>query len=184
MAKAIGMRLHTAPVSPTDSRFFGDPTIPEAWSNDFDEDVMFFCQIRLADLAELDTEGVFPHTGYLYIFLDTRNGDYELEPIVRYYAGEPDTIIDGFNEAVEEYEQYNHAIGITFCESEIDADGCRLLGIPSDWNYAEEPPHLLMQIDHLDETLSFLSHLDGFTYLFFGEDLEQFTDVQIMQEFS
>jgi hypothetical protein len=41
-----------------------------------------------------------------------------------------------------------------------------------------------MQIDHLDETLSFLSHLDGFTYLFFGEDLEQFTDVQIMQEFS
>lgn len=184
MAKAIGMRLSKGAVEPDASKFFGDPTIPGAWRDDFHEDVMFLAQIRLEEIAPFDSEGVLPHTGYLYVFLDTREGEYDLVPIVRYFDGEPDTIVEDFNASVVEYERYVEPLGISFFESEVDADGCKLLGVPSDWNYEEEPPHLLLQIDHMDETLGFLPQLDGFTYLFFGEDVTGFSDVQICQEYS
>ncbi|MBQ4066753.1 MAG: hypothetical protein IJD22_03810, partial [Clostridia bacterium] len=49
------------------SKFFGTPTIPKEWAEDFDDDEMFFCQIRLSDIAELDTDNRLPHSGYLYV---------------------------------------------------------------------------------------------------------------------
>lgn len=184
MAKAIGMRLSKGVSHPADSKFFGDPTIPGAWANDFDGDTIFLAQIRLDEVAAFDSDGVLPHTGYFYVFLDTCEGEYDLIPIVRYFDGEPDTIVEGFNASVDAFERYTEPIGISFFESEVDADGCKLLGVPADWNYEEEAPHLLMQVDHMDETLDFLPQLDGFTYLFFGEDVTGFADVQICQEYS
>ncbi len=184
MAKAIKLKPYEGPVDVLASRFFGDPVLPEAWLEELTEDVFFFCQIALSDLAEWDLDGVFPHSGYLYIFLDTSEGEYSLKPIVRYLDGEPDIVVGEFNKVVVGFEEYTQVIGITFEACEIDEDCTRLLGLPSDWNYEEESPHLLLQIDHMDEGIDFLPHLDGFTYLFFGKDLETFSDVQIYQEYS
>ena len=52
------------------SKFFGAPVIPAEWQDRFAEDILFFGQIRLSDIAPLDTENKLPHTGYLYLFLD------------------------------------------------------------------------------------------------------------------
>ena len=73
MGKAIKITVKKAP-EPYDlgaSKFFGTPTVPLAWDGDFCDDEIFFCQIKLSDIAELDTENKLPHTGYLYIFLHT-----------------------------------------------------------------------------------------------------------------
>ena len=60
----------------------------------------------------------------------------------------------------------------------------KLLGVPSDWNYPDAPPELLMQIDHLDDELCFHDEMDGVTYLFFGKDRQGFSDVEIYSEYS
>jgi hypothetical protein len=184
MATAIGMTLTKKQVEPDASKFFGDPLLPDGWAEDIDENTIFLCQIRLSEIAKLDTEHVLPHTGYLYIFLDTYEGEYALRPLVRYFDGEPCVIVEGFNEMVADYEAYNEDIAITFSTVEEDAEGVKLLGSPADWNYEEEAPRLLLQIDHFDDVLHFLPQLDGFTYLCLGEDTTSFTDVYIHQEYS
>ena len=168
----------------TVSKFFGAPAIPEEWEDDFDEGVMFFCQIRLEDIAPFDKENRLPHTGYLYIFLDTYDGEYDLHPIVRYYDGEPEVALDDFNLEVADYEQFNDAWLIEFEETDDGEDCTRLLGVPSDWNYEEEPPKLFMQFDSLDSKMGFLEHLDGFVYFFFGEDEENFNEITLQEEYS
>ena len=166
------------------SKFFGAPTVPNEWLDDFDEDVIFLCQIRLADIAAYDTENKLPHTGYLYIFLDTYEGNYHLQPIVRYYDGEPTTMIDEFNEAVPDYERFNEAWLMEFEETDDDEICTRLFGNPSDWNYVDEPPKILMQYDPLDNDMGFLDFLDGFVYFFFGEDEQDFDAITIHEEYS
>ena len=87
MGKAIKITAKKAP-EPYDlgaSKFFGTPTVPLAWDGDFYEDEIFFCQIKLSDIAHLDTENRLPHTGYLYIFLHTEDGKYHLGADVRYH---------------------------------------------------------------------------------------------------
>lgn len=166
------------------SKFFGTPTVPLAWRQAFDEDEIFLCQIRLADIAALDREGRLPHTGYLYIFLHTGGGDYGLAADVRYDDGEPALAIDDFNLAVEGYEKFNDAYLMEF-DTVDDAEDCtRLFGVPSDWNYEDEAPALLMQFDPLDSEMGFLSHLDGFLYFFFGEDERDFGAVTLTEEYS
>ena len=184
MAIGIKLRAQAAEYSPEESHFFGAPLIPSAWCNDFYDDTMFFCQIRLSDLSELDSENRFSHRGYLYVFLDTSNGKYSLSPIVRYFDGEPDVVIDDFNDAVCGYEQFTQALSVEFSLVDDDFDGMKLLGVPSDWNYETKSPELLMQIDHFDEVLSFHEEIDGFTYLFFGRDTVNFTDVSLHCEHS
>ena len=62
---AIGIKIKKADGDhdPCASKFFGAPVVPEEWQERFSEDVIFFAQIRLSDIAELDTENKLPHTG-------------------------------------------------------------------------------------------------------------------------
>lgn len=166
------------------SKFFGTPTIPNEWMHDFDEDTIFFCQIRLEDIAKFDKENRLPHRGYLYVFLDTYEGEYALQPIVRYYGGEPDTAVDDFNAEVEGYERFNDAWLMEFTETAEDEACTRLFGVPSDWNYEDEPPKLLMQFDPLDSQMGFLEHLDGFLYFTFGKDNRNFDEIILIEEYS
>ena len=166
------------------SKFFGTPTIPGEWLSDFDEYTMFFCQIRLADIANSDTENILPHTGYLYVFLDTYESEFNLVPIVRYYDGEPDTAVDDFNAEVPEYEQFTEAYLMEFSECEDYGDGTKLLGIPRSIPEEDTEGKMLMQFDPLDTDMGFLSHLDGFFYLFFGEDERDFSSITAISDFS
>lgn len=166
------------------SKFFGIPTIPGEWVSDFDDDEIFFLQIKLSDIAELDTENRLPHTGYLYLFLHTEDSKYHLRADLRYYDGEPDTALDGFNEAVDGYEQYNSAWLMEFSKTDENEVCTRLFGFPSDWNYVDEPPKLLLQYDPMDNKMDFLDSLDGFLYLFFGKNEKDLDKVTLWQEYS
>lgn len=183
---AIGIKLKKARrgFDPAASKFFGAPTVPLAWEDSFYDEELFLCQIRLADLAKYDTEGRLPHEGYLYIFLDTSEGEYSLSADVRYYDGEPELLIDDFNAGVEGYECFTDTYLMEFYMVTDDADCTRLFGTPSDWNYEEEPPRLLMQYDPLDDDTGFLSHLDGFVYLAFGEDECDLGAVTVIEVYS
>lgn len=184
--KAIAIKTKKAPqrYDLAASKFFGMPTIPQNWQEDFYEDEIFFCQIRLADIAALDIENKLPHTGYLYVFLHTEDGNYNLRADVRYYDGEPDMALDDFNTIVEGYESYTQAWLMEFEKTHECYDGTRLFGMPSDWNYEDAPPKLLMQYDPLDSDIGFLDFLDGYVYLFFGEDKRDFSTVIIKEEYS
>lgn len=182
---AIGMRLKRSdsPISPERSKFFGSPTLPQEWDGEFYDDTMFLCQINLDEVAPYDKEGVLPAEGFLYIFLDTEGGEYNLLPIVR-YSDSPNAVFDGFNEVVAGFEQYVTDVEIEFFECDDYDGGMKLLGYSNEWQYEGEPPRLLMQIDHYDGELDFLSHHDGYTYILLGDDLDYFTDVSIIQDYS
>ena len=85
---AIGIKIKKAygDHDPGASKFFGAPTVPEKWLDMFSDDVIFFAQIRLSDIAKLDTENKLPHTGYLYLFLDVEM--YPYQAMAYYYDGE------------------------------------------------------------------------------------------------
>ena len=186
MNKAIKITVNKAPEGYDlgASKFFGTPTVPLAWQEDFDDDEIFLCQIRLSDIAELDKENRLPHTGYLYIFLHTEGGKYRLGADVRYHNGEPELAIDDFNTAVEDYEQYNEAYLMEFSEVDEDEICTKLFGLPSDWNYENAPPQLLMQYDPLDSEMGFLDYLDGFVYFFFGDGEKDWKNIILMEEYS
>jgi uncharacterized protein YwqG len=64
------------------SHWWGFPDLPESldWPcNDEGELLTFICQIRLEEIAKLDTEGILPHKGMLWFFaeLDYFLGDLE-----------------------------------------------------------------------------------------------------------
>ncbi len=168
MRKAIKIKLEKAPQEYDFgcSKFFGDPTIPSAWQERFAEDIVFFAQLRLEELAPYDRENRLPHTGYLYFFLDTAQYPYDVW--VDYYDGEPDMLVEQFNEAVPEFEHLNQAFIMSFAECDEAADGTRLFGVPSSGCEAEEP--LLLQFDPLDVPTGFLEEIDGYAYIFYATD--------------
>ncbi len=182
MSRAIGMRVRRAEITddPGASKFFGDPTVPNAWCDNWPDDVIFFCQLRLDDIAALDKEDRLPHKGYLYIFLDTEM--YPYTPMVYYYDGEPDTVIDGFNDSEPGFSHLTQGWLIDFCETEEDADGLKLFGNPSDWCYAEPSPKLFMQFDPLAENMGFMDNVDGFIYFFFDGDDENPVNIRMHVE--
>lgn len=183
---AIGIKLKRARgrFDPAASKFFGAPTVPLEWEGSFYDEELFLCQIRLSDLAPYDKEGRLPHEGYLYIFLDTSEGEYSLGADVRYFGGEPELLIEDFNAEVAGYESFNDTYLMDFYMVADDADCTRLFGEPSDWNYESEPPRLLLQYDPLDDDTGFLSHLDGFVYLAFGEDENDLGAITVLEEYS
>ncbi len=167
------------------SKMLGDPVLPEALADSLPQTAMFLMQIRLEDIKELDEENLLPHEGYLYFFLDTEDGLYSLKPIVKYVKEEPTHHIEGFNEIVEGFEEYTHDFLIEFEKCEEDADGNKLLGCPSDWQYAQEPERLLFQLDPLaDPEMGILNILDGFIYFFFDEDMKNFDKVKLVEDIS
>lgn len=186
MSQAIKITAQKAPANYdlAASKFFGTPTVPLAWEGTFTEDEIFFCQIRLSDITAFDSEDRLPHTGYLYVFLHTADGRYHLGADVRYHAGEPELAIGDFNATVEGYEGYDEAYLMTFSETAEDELCTRLFGAPSDWNYADLPPKLLLQYDPMDNKMDFLDTLDGFVYLFFGEKTTDLSAVTLWEEYS
>lgn len=83
------------------SRFFGDPVVPESWADEepWPEDCWFMCQLNL---GELDSEGLLPASGYLYLFVDA---SFDIPEIRAYYsAEEPDTIYGDCNRGFDEVE--------------------------------------------------------------------------------
>ena len=172
---AVGITVRPAPAGYDlgASKFFGTPTVPLAWLDTFDEDEIFLCQLRLVDVAPFDGEGVLPHEGYLYVFWHTDTACAD----VRYAPCEPEAAIDEFNAAGEGYEAFGKAWLCDFAPADAAADGIRLLGEPSDWPYDEAPPRLLLQFDPLGSDMGFLDSLDGYVYLFWGDDVRDFSAV-------
>ncbi len=181
---AIGMKLKKA----TDahdlgaSKFFGTPTIPGAWLEELDEDLIFLAQIRLADIAEQDQGNVLPHIGYLYFFVGSgAHMGEEAEAVVLYSPDEPDTAVDEFNDAFGVKGTTEDWL-ISFSEVDNGADGHKLLGDPSGWAY-EVSPKLLLQYDPLEtEGIDFMDIVDGFGFFFFGEASNDFDKVTFRAE--
>lgn len=165
---AIGIKIKKAygDHDPGASKFFGAPTVPEKWLDMFSDDVIFFAQIRLSDIAKLDTENKLPHTGYLYLFLDVEM--YPYQAMAYYYDGEPNVVIDDFNEEEPRFAHLNKDMLMEFESVEETSDGTRLFGIPS--SGYESDKELLMQFDPLAEDTGFLDDIDGYAYFFFGDD--------------
>lgn len=167
------------------SKMLGNPTLPEGMEEDLPKSAMFLMQIRLSDIKDIDVENILPHKGYLYFFLDTEDGIYSLKPIVKYYDGEPTYHIEGFNEIVDGFEEYVDDFLIEFSKCDESDSGNKLLGCPSDWQYSGEPNRLLFQLDPLDnEELNLFPTFDGFIYFFFGEDINNFDEVTLLEDFS
>ena len=166
------------------SKFLGRPTLPDHLEDELDSDTIFFMQIRLSDIAELDKENKLPHKGYLYIFLDTANTEYSLVPIVKYVKSEPTNCINEFNGIVSGYEEFIDDYLIEFEECDDLAEGNKLFGKPNDWNYAEDDRELLLQFDPMDNEMGIFSHLDGYFYFFFGKDRKNYGDIELVEDIS
>lgn len=167
------------------SKMLGNPVLPDGMLEELPPTAMFLMQIRLEDIKELDKENILPHQGYLYFFLDTEDGVYSMKPIVKYYDGEPINLIEGFNEVVDECEEYNEDYLIEFEECDDDEQGNKLFGNPADWPYPETDEKLLFQLDPLaDGEMNLFSYFDGFMYFFFGEDQNNFDEIRFVGDFS
>ncbi len=166
--QAIGIEIKRAEGEhdPGASKFFGAPTLPRGWQDRFSDDVLFFAQIRLSDIAALDTENKLPHTGYLYLFLEVEA--YPYRAIACYSDGEPEVVVDDFNAANPRFSQLQDDWLMAFAPAEEAADGSRLFGIPSSGYAAGE--ELLLQFDPLAEDTGFLEEIDGYAYFFFGKE--------------
>ncbi len=176
---AIGIKIHK-PKGEYDlgaSKFFGAPVLPAGWLDKFSDDVIFFAQIRLSDIAEFDTENKLPHTGYLYLFLDAEMM-YEYQAMAYYYDGEPNVVIDDFNEVEPRFAHLNEDWLISFEPADDAADGIRLFGVPSSGYETDE--ELLLQFDPLAENTKFLDHIDGYAYFFFGKDKNRIDGIRFV----
>lgn len=166
------------------SKFLGSPTLPEKWLNSFNDTTIFFCQIRLEDIKDLDKENKLPHQGYLYIFLDVSDSEYSLKPIVKYYKGEPTHCLNGFNDIVDGFEEYTDDYLIEFSECDDYESGNKLLGYPNHLDDSINSIPLLLQFDPLDSEMGIFSHMDGLIYITLGNDKKTFKDVSIIEDIS
>ena len=173
---AIGIKIKKADGNhdPCTSKFFGAPVLPDGWPEMFSEDIIFFGQIRLSDIAELDTENKLPHTGYLYLFLDIEM--YPYQAMAYSYDGEPNVVVDDFNEAEVQFANLNEDWLMSFEPADEDFDGTRLFGVPSSGYETDE--ELLLQFDPLAESTGFLDNIDGYAYFFFGEGRDRINGIR------
>lgn len=85
-------------------------------------------------------------------------------------AEEPAIAMDDFNAEVAGAEHLTDDWLMEFSPAEETAEGIRLLGLPTDWPYAEEPPRVFMQFDPLASEMGFRDSIDGYCLLLFGRD--------------
>ena len=143
MTKAIGIKVKKAEGEHDlgASKFFGTPTLPSGMAEAFKDTEIFFCQIRCRDIAEAgliaENDERLPHSGYLYVFLDT--AEYPYRARVLHCVEEPAIAMDDFNAEVACAEHLTDDWLMEFSPAEETAEGIRLLGLPTDWPYAEEP---------------------------------------------
>ncbi len=145
------------------SKWWGNPDIPRGFQ--FDDSLMFLCQIRCDELSIFDEKNVFPNKGMLYFFCDIAYylGHYdEFEPpygpmwteeyVKVYYVDDVDE--NAFGQIVFDDDCFPN-----IKERKIDfevvwdnADGHKLLGNPfqfeyEDWDSPCEGWLNLLQID-------------------------------------
>ena len=167
------------------SIMLGSPVLPKGMQDEIPSTAMFLMQIRLEDIKDLDEENLLPHKGYLYFFLDTEDGVYDLKPIVKYSEKEPEEYVDEWNKIVEGFEQFNEPFLIEFEKCDESDDGNKLLGCPGDWQFSETPDRLLFQLDPMgDEKLGLFPTLDGYMYFFFADNPRDFDNVKFVEDFS
>ncbi len=176
MGKGIRIRIRkaTAQDDPGVSKFFGDPTVPARWKDRFYEDVIFFAQIRLADIAPFDRENRLPHTGYLYFFIDTEL--YPYFPMCDYWPEEPEMLVEDFNALEPEFSHLTQSWVMEFSEDDGTPDGIRLLGLPA----TEQEGELLLQFDPLEAPTGFLEEVDGYVYFLFGKNKEDWNQIELV----
>lgn len=158
-------------IDETCSRFFGHPSLPESLKEPYPDDGVFFAQIKCEDIKDLDPEGRLPHEGYLYFFLDAEMyPSDQLHMMVDHCTDELKYVIDDYNEA-SNIKGLSDLYVITFEKVEADYDGTKLLGCPSnDVDDSDERSGLLLQYDPLDFDVPFLTSLDGYAFVFFGDN--------------
>ena len=158
------------------SKFFGAPALPEGWADRFSDDVIFFAQLRLADIAALDTENRLPHTGYLYLFLDVEM--YPYQTMAYYCTDEPRVVVDDFNAVEPRFAHLQTDWLMQFAPAADDADGTRLFGVPS--SGCDGGGELLLQFDPLAADIGFLDSIDGYAYCFFGEGADRIDGIRFV----
>ena len=143
---------------PGTSKFFGSPTMPEEWLEDgtINDEDFFFCQLKLSEFKRLDTEGIIPSKGFIYIFLTKNGTDYV--PNVQYFDGEPDALIDDFNAGFDFIEDSDSEYSIDFFEASSAEDGS--------WLFLKSGDSVtLLQYDPLDDNMpDFLSETEKIGY--------------------
>lgn len=156
------------------SKFFGKPCLPKSLMNPYPDDGVFFAQINCAELKDLDPENRLPHEGYLYFFLDAEMYPCnELYMYIEHSLEKPEYVIDDYNEKSPISEGLNDAYIITFEKVDAGYDGTKLLGYPNNnVDDNDDRNGLLLQYDPLEFDVPFLATLDGYAYVFFGDDEE------------
>ena len=155
------------------SKFFGAPCLPESMEDPYPDDGVFFAQIRCEDLKDLDPDGRLPHEGYLYFFLDAEMyPSDDLFMMVDHTLDELEYVIDDYNEECN-IKGLTEPYVITFEKVDAGYSGTKLLGYPSnDVDDNDDKGGLLLQYDPLDFDVPFLTTLDGYAFVFFGEKEE------------
>lgn len=145
------------------SKWWGNPDIPQGFQ--FDDSLMFLCQIRCEDLVSYDGSGLLPHKGMLYFFCDIAYylGNYdEFDPpcgplwdddyVKVYYVEEVDE--KSFKQIVFDDDCFPNIKErkIYFESAEDNTDGHKLLGNPfqfeyEDWDSPCEGWINLLQVD-------------------------------------
>ena len=154
------------------SRFFGIPYVPSSMKDNYIDDFFYLAQIRLSDIAELDTENILPHDGYLYLVVDAEMYPSDALYIYAEHTDEePDTQLYGLNSQSQVGLTDDISYAITFSRAAPDEDCTRLLGVPS--GNREIDGKLLLQYKPSDFTnVPFYEKLKGYIYVYYeGDDV-------------
>lgn len=157
------------------SKWWGEPDMPETMAypealvtedgDSWQDPLTFVCQIRLEDIAALDSEGLLPHEGMLYFFaaLDYFLGDIEAPSYPGMGPWQPQHFRVLYAPNCEALHTHHvlaadgtpanlPAEAITFTASDANDDGQRLLGLPYIEDVREAMPGMLslLQVDEDD----------------------------------
>lgn len=158
------------------SKWWGEPDMPEELDypevtvteqdgDSWQDPLTFICQIRCAELASFDPEGLLPHNGMLYFFaaLDYFLGDIDAPsyPGMGEWQPEHFRVLYAPNCEVLHTHHILNADGssatlpaeaITFAPCKENSDGLRLLGLPYIEEVREDMPGMvsLLQVDEDD----------------------------------
>lgn len=167
------------------TKWWGNPDVPENF--DFDDSLMFVCQIRCEDLIPYDTKNELPHKGMLYFFCDLAYylGYYdEFNPpsgplwdsdCVKVYYVE-DIEEESFKQIIFDDDYFPQIQERRVCFELVDgnAEGHKLVGEPymfeyEDWDSPCEGWVNLLQIDS-DEDYNLMFMDMGMLYVIIAPD--------------
>lgn len=164
------------------SKWWGNPDVPDGF--EFDDSLMFVCQIRCEDLVNYDDCNMLPHKGMLYFFCDIAYylGYYEdfepqsssywsKESVKVYYVEDVDE--NSFRQIIfdDDYFPQIKERKIELEKTDDSVPGFKLLGTPYMFEYEKFPPPYtkyvnLLQIDSEDDDDYNLMFMDmGLLYL-------------------